>query len=470
MRIPGVGPVFRLISFVSVVLVLGGCAASSIFVSYPAQIQPIKQQIQAKQYTAAQTALEAHRDDADKILYMMERGRTSQLANDKKSSIEDFKQVIEAMEANDEKAKISLTDAAAQSSALLTNDNAIPYAGEGYERVFVHQYQAMNYLFSNDLDAARVEVKRANIEQRLALNEHEDELAAAEEKGREYAEKNKSFMAAFAAMEAVAGKVKNSFQNAYTFYVSGVIYEILGKPNDAYIDYKKALEIFPDNIYVQKDVLRLAKQLDMRNDFELYKKRYSFEPSKPGQGEGELVVFFEHGYAPAKTEVSVPIFTGQQVQKVAFPIYAMQWQNPSSLRVSIEGGASIGETSPIVYVQSMAVKALQEKLPGMLTRQILRVVAKKEMAEQAGKAGGVWVKLGADIFNIVSENADRRSWLTLPNDAQILRGSLPQGEYRLNLNNGKAKGSMTVKVEPGKRTVVRVVSTGQALHTDAIVM
>lgn len=470
MRIPRMEPVFRLILFVSVGLVLGGCAASSIFMSYPAQMQSIKKQIQAKQYTAAQTALEAHRDDADKILYMMERGRTSQLANDKKSSIEDFKQVIKAMEASDEKAIISLTDAAAQSSALLTNDNAIPYAGEGYERVFVHQYQAMNYLFSNNLDAARVEVRRANIEQRLALNEHESELTDAEEKGREYAEKNKSFMNAFAAMEAVAGKVKNSFQNAYTFYASGVIYEILGKPNDAYIDYKSALEIFPDNIYVQKDVLRLARQLDMRDDYELYKKRYTFKLSKPGKDEGELVVFFEHGFAPAKTEVSVPIFTGQQIQKVAFPIYAMQWQAPSSLRVSIEGGASIGETSPIVYVQAMAVKALQEKLPGMLTRQILRVVAKKEMAEQAGKAGGAWVKLGADIFNIVSENADRRSWLTLPNDAQILRGSLPKGEYQLRLSNGRAKGSMTVKVEPGKRTVVRVVATGQTLHTDAIVM
>ena len=465
----GMGSAVRSFSLVSAALLLGGCASSSIFTSYPSQMQPIKQQVQAKQYKLAQTALDSHREDADKILYMMERGRVSQIANDKKSSIEDFKQVIEAMEANEDKAKISLTDTAAQGSALLTNDNAIPYTGDGYERVFVHQYQAMNYLFSNDLDAARVEVKRANIEQQVALNEHEDELAAAEEKGREFADGNKTFMDAFSAMESVAGKVKNSFQNAYTFYVSGLIYEILGKPNDAYIDYKKALEIFPDNVYVQKDVLRLAKQLSMKDDYETFKKRYSVEASNPGKDEGELVVLFEHGFAPAKTETSVPVFTGKQVQKVAFPIYALQWQPPSSLKVSIEGKGTVGETSPIVYVQAMAVKALQEELPAMLTRQILRVVAKKEMAEQAGKASP-WAKLGADIFNIVSENADRRSWLTLPNDAQILRSPLPQGEYQLNLNNGKAAGVMKVKVEPGKRTVVRVVSTEQTMHTDAIVM
>ena len=468
--ISGMGPAVRYFSLMSVALLLGGCASSSLFSSYPSQMQPIKQEIEAKQYKVAQDTLDAHREDADKILYMMERGRVSQLANDRKSSIEDFKEVIEAMEANEEKAKISLSDTAAQGTALLSNDNAIPYTGDGHERVFVHQYQAMNYLFSNDLDAARVEVKRANIEQQVALDEHEDELAAAEEKGREYAEGNKSFMASFSAMDSVAGKVKNSFQNAYTFYVSGLIYEILGKPNDAYIDYKKALEIFPENVYVQKDVLRLAKQLSMTDDYEMYKKQYPVEISSPGKDEGELVVLFEHGFAPAKTETSVPVFTGKQVQKVAFPIYAIQWQDPSSLTVAIDGGAAIGTTSPIVYVQAMAVKALQEKLPAMLTRQILRVVAKKEMAEQAGKAGGAWVKLGADIFNVVSENADRRSWLTLPNDAQILRSALPEGEYQLRLNNGKAAGMMKVKVESGKRTVVRVVATEHTLHTDAIVM
>ena len=467
--ISGVRSAVRNLSVVSAALLLGGCASSSIFTSYPSQIQPIKQQVQAKQYKLAQTALDSHREDADKILYMMERGRISQLANDRQSSIEDFKLVIEAMEANEDKAVISLSDTAAQGSALLSNDNAIPYAGDGHERVFVHQYQAMNYLFSNDLAAARVEVKRANIEQQAALHEHESELVEAEEKGREYAEDNKSFMDAFSAMAAVAGKVKNSFQNAYTFYVSGVLYEILGNPNDAYIDYKKALEIFPDNIYVQKDVLRLSKQLDMKDDYAAYKKRYSFELKKPGKDEGEIVILFEHGYAPVKTEVMVGVFTGKQIQKVAFPTYAMQWQDPSSLTVSIDGGAEIGTTSPIVYVQAMAAKALQEKLPAMLTRQILRVVAKKEMAEQAGKASP-WAKLGADIFNLVSENADRRSWLTLPNDAQLLRSSLPKGEYQLKLNNGKAAGLMTVNIEPGKRTVVRVVATEQTLHTDAIVM
>lgn len=464
----------RLFITVVAVSLLGGCASSSLFSPYPVQIQSVKQQVQNKQYGVAQGALESYRNDTDKILYMMERGRVSQLAKDRKSSIEDFKIVIAAMEANEEKAKISLSDTASQGGALLTNDNAIPYTGDGYERVFVHHFQALNYLFNNDLTAAQVEVRRANIEQNVALREHEDELAEAEEKGREHAEKNKSFMGSFSAMQAVAGKVKNSFQNAYTFFVSGMIYEILGKPNDAYIDYKKALEIFPDNVYVQKDVLRLAKQLSMKDDYRAYKKRYPIKLSTPAKNEGELIILFERGFAPVKMEVGVPLFIVGVIQKVAFPTYSAQWQPPVTMKVSVAGGVTagktIGETSPIVNVQAMAAKALEEKLPAMLVRQILRVIAKEEIADQAGKAGGSLAEFGATVFNILSGNADRRSWLTLPNDAQLLREHLAQGEYQLNLSDGKARGLLKVKIEPGKRTVVRVVATGQTLHTDAIVM
>lgn len=459
----------RAVLSVVAALALGGCASSSIFTSYPQQLQPIKQQIENKQYTQAQVELEKHRESADKILYMMERARTAQLAKEFKTSIEDFKQVIDAIAVNEEKAKITLSGAAAQGSSLLTNDNAIPYEGEGYERVFVYHFQALNYLFLKDVDSALVEVRRANLEQQVALEEHEKEVVAAEEKGREYAEKNKGFMDAFSAMDAVAGKVKNSFQNAYTFYTSGLIYEIRGSENDAYIDYKKALEIFPDNAYVQKDVLRLAKRLGMTDDYEMYKKRFGAEAQALSKDEGEVIVLFEHGYAPVKLETRVAIFTGQAVQKVAFPIYPGEWQDTSALNVAVEGGKTLGDTSPIAYVQAMAAKALQEDLPGMMTRQVLRVVAKKEMSEQAGKASP-WAKLATDIYNIASENADRRSWLTLPNDAQILRSSMAPGEYQLRLNNGKAAGTMKVKVEPGKKTVIRVVATEKTLHTDAIVM
>lgn len=460
----------RLVLLGMVVGLLGGCATGSIFTSYPTQMQPVKQLVVSKQYTKAQELLSDREKDADKVLYLMERGRVSLLADDVQASLADFKGVIDAFAENDDKARVTLSGSTAQGTSLLTNDNAIPYEGESYERVFVFQYQAMNYLFSNDLDAALVEVRRANEEQQIALHEHEDELAESEQKGREHADSNKSFMGAFSAMEAVTGRVKNSFQNAYTFYVSGLIYEIEGKANDAYIDYKKAQEIFPDNPYLQRDLLRLAKALGMRDDYERFKQRFTVEAPTAAEGEGDVIILFEQGFAPVKSEIKVPLFALQHIHSVAFPIYAGLWVAPVPLSVAVEGGRGLGETSPIVDVQALAAKALQEKLPEMMIRQILRIIAKKQASDSAGNTLGDYGQLAVNIFNIVSENADRRSWLMLPNDAQILRGRLAIGEHTLRLNNGAVSGMLKITVAPGKRTLVRVVATDGTLHTTSITL
>ncbi len=464
----------RLMLLVVVMLLLGGCAAGSIFTSYPKQIQPIKIQLETRQYTQAQAALDGRQDDADKILYLMEKGRVAQLAGDTEASIEDFRRVIEAFEENDGKARVSVSDTSAQGAALLTNDNAIPYTGEGYERVFVHQFQAMNYLMAHNLEAAMVEVRRANQEQQYELERFEDEVADAEENAREQMGKNDGFMDSFASLQVVAGQVKNSFQNAYTFYVSGVLFEATGKPNDAYIDYKKALEVFPDNVYVQRDVLRLAQTLGMREDYERFSKKFGNADSPLKADEGEIVLLFEHGFAPVKTDVNINLIIDHGVRSIAFPTYTGQWRAPSLLNVSISDGAlvgkTIGETSPIVSVQALAAKALVERLPGMMVRQVLRIVAKAKAREQGGKLLGDFGALAIDVFNVVTEQADRRSWLTLPHDAQILRSSLPEGQYQLQLQNGTAVGSMDIKVVPGKKTLIRVVATGNTFHTASVVL
>ena len=158
----------------SLILQLTGCATSSVLAPYPGQTDEIKKKIAAGQLKDAQQTLEEKKGSADKILYMMEKGRVSFLAKDYETSVKDFGFVLDEMEKNEEKAKITATGAVSQGSALLTNDNAIPYQGEGYERVFVHHYQALNYLFTGNLEGAGVEVRRANLEQELALKEHEE--------------------------------------------------------------------------------------------------------------------------------------------------------------------------------------------------------------------------------------------------------------------------------------------------------
>lgn len=452
---------------VFVALILGGCSASSVLKPYPSQMAATKQEIAAGQLANVQLDLDKKRESADKILYMMERGRVSQLLSDFDSSINDFSVVIDAMKEHEEKARITATGAAAQTSAIFTNDNAIPYAGEPYERVFVHNYQALNYLFKNDLEAAGVEVRRANLEQQNALRKYSDEVEDAKE-GKD-ADKilnsNANQMSKFEALSKLAGKVKNSFQNAYTFYVSGLIYQARGEDNDAYIDFKKALEIYPDNQYIRAEVVRLAKQLHMAEDYE----RYSKEVDKklvvsPKNGEGKVVILFEHDYVPEKQEIKFPLVVFDQVHTVAFPTYSANayYYKPLTLQVA---GASVGSTAQIVDVSALAAKSLSERLPMIMIRQGLRFAA-RDQSKQA--LNGSLIGAVANIGHLLLNTADRRSWLTLPAGAQIMYSIVPKGEQQLTINVSGRKQNIPVKIMPGRMTVVHVVSAGGQLYFNTV--
>ena len=129
----------------------------------------------------------------------------------------------------------------------MTNDNAIGYQLAPYEQSMLHTYQALNYLYTDGLESALVEVRRANLVQEKALETYENELLEAKDKdpGINWQQVD----AALSPLDSRIGDIKNGFQSAYTFYLSGLLYEAAGELNDAYIDYKKALEIYPDNTF-----------------------------------------------------------------------------------------------------------------------------------------------------------------------------------------------------------------------------
>ncbi|OGU17788.1 MAG: hypothetical protein A2076_10795 [Geobacteraceae bacterium GWC2_53_11] len=455
-------------------LVMTGCAATSTFTAYPHKIHPLMASLASRTPLDLSQCLLSECQSKDLILYNMERGRYAQIVGKNDVSMADFKTSMDKISENDQKALISASDVGANVAATLVNDNAIPYEGEGYERVLLHHYQALNYLKKKDVEGAGVEVRRANAEQNESLKRFEKELEKSQEEASEKnvtASSSSKIDTQYAQMDEVAGKVKNSFQNAYTFYLSGFVYELLQQPNDAYIDYKKALEIYPENKYLQKDVLRLAAKLDMRDDLDELSKRFSLDPSQKfvlesAAGSGELLVLFEDGFAPEKHEVKISLPINRNIVSIAFPIYQEKWSSQTPLLL-LNNNELIGNTEPICDIRALAVKALKEKVPMLATRQIIRAVAKAVTASEAKKKMGELGQFAANVWNIVSESADLRSWLTLPSNAQILRTTLPAGSYKLSLKHPMAGGSPTVNVEiaANGKTVLQVTRTGPQLYT-----
>ena len=176
----GIVQLFRAVSLFYLFSMLTACASSSLFNPYPVQAQAYQNAIYQGSVgdegkTTILRELNEKKDDADSMLYLMERGRINQLGNDFKASILDFEWVIDKFEKQDLAATIQVSHLANQSASLISNDNAIPYQGAGYERILTHHFQALNYLGQQDKDGAAVEFRKVALEQSILLQQHEKE-------------------------------------------------------------------------------------------------------------------------------------------------------------------------------------------------------------------------------------------------------------------------------------------------------
>ena len=99
------------------------------------------------------------------------------------------------------------------------------------------------------------------------------------------------------------------------------------------------------------------------------------------------------------------------------------------------GGAPCRISSEIVEdVEAIAFKNFVEEEPKILLRTIARGITKylafRTMKKKQGEVAGLLV----NVFNIATESADTRSWLTLPNSFGMSRTPLPPGKYNLHLS------------------------------------
>ena len=452
---------FKRACILFVVSLSSGCAVTSVFNPYPSQAQEYRAAISGSANTeTVLKSLDSDRTSADAMLYMMERGRVAQVAGRFEQSQADYQQVIDAFEAQDLAATIQVSNAGAQSASLLTNDNAIPYKGAGYERIFVHHQQALNYWAKGDLEGAAVEFRKVALEQRVLEQRHESEIAEAQEKARENAIDIDEVTRQFPGLDEVAGQVKSSFQNPYTYYHSAAFWEATGELNDALVDYKKALEINPGSELLISDVARVSRKQGTKVE--------GIDGNAPNKDEGTVVLLYEDGFIPEKIETrfSFPNFSDGGLITVAFPYYdPSKWPKSATLSVSDDLFNDFGETDQLVQFGALAVKDLKERMPALITRQVLRGIAKNELQAQSGQQMGSAAQFIANVYNIVSESADRRSWLTIPNTGQALRINLKEGSRELTLRAPNTMEKLALEVKAGRTVFVRVLHVDSRLIT-----
>lgn len=450
MRVPSLIVLFALL--------LTGCANNSLLTPYPVRAGVYTHALGTGMLEPALTETRRIASGRDVLLARLEEGRLAQLQGDAEASRRAFGEADRLIRQAEGKAVISAGASAQQGLSLLSNDNVITYQCPEYEQVFLHTYQALNYLAAGDREGAQVEMRQAHrLQDRAADRLGEDnpprELppGAAEHYGERMAN-----------LGELAGRSVSSVQNAWTLYLAGLLYEAAGLHDDAWIDYKRALGLTPGHAVLQKDLARLAGRLNRRADADALKLPAPPKALKPA--EGEVVVLFEEGTAPPRQELFLPFPWPEAWYVLAIPYYPQAWQPPAPLTVESPLLKQAARTEPLADIQALSARALRDRMPALLLRQTLRAQAKHKLQQEGRGQGGEVLGMLIGAWNLVSEQADLRSWLTLPRFAHVARFPLPEGEHELRLDNTHP---VRLTVRRQRPTLLRVVRVDNRFYTAA---
>lgn len=435
---------------------LSGCAAGNLFQPYPVKLNEVKTQLNQGS-AQAMVPLESGLSGADSLLYAQEAGRVALLDGQFDNSQNLFDQAITEYQRRDWTAIISASELGSQAAASTVSELLVPYHGQAYERILVHQYQSLNYLFQGDITGANVEARRAEEAQKLALQAYQDQPSVRQMN-------NANVDSELARMSSQTPNALNSFLNSYTLVQNAVLFEAQGEDNDALIDIRKALQAYPKNIYLQQAFVRLSCELSI--DCDKATQRYG-KPKALPKGQGRVVALVETGYVPAKQAFTLPLVIDGYYQQLSMPTYRNLGPNRSNVSLSLMGSHNYhGEAGLIGDIDQLASRSLQEQYPGILLRQGLRIAAKAGTNQWADKKGGELGSVAMQLFNAVTEQADRRSWLTLPKQAWWWPQSAEPGTYQFRVEGSTAK----VQVLEGKTTLVWAAQTGNQYRIHSVIL
>ena len=417
------------------------------------------------------------------VLYGMDRGMTLQLAGEYQQS----NAVLE--QAEDEIDRLYTRRMRTEALAFMTNDTALPYEGDPYEQVLINVLKALNYAVLSQWQDALVEARR--IDHRLnVLSDRTKEKDAYREDG-------------------------------FARYLSGILYEINGDVNNAFIAYRNAYEIFeatrawshtPVPTQLPEDLLRTAEALHFTQELAEYRQKFpdrKWETSQSLRQLAQVIVISYNGRAPRKEDqfLDLPISLNAlqlvllnrgilqsnrpsnrgvdtvlyglngRVVRVALPRLVPQKTHMYVDTVSLiqdDNGTRVTLNTELVHnVTAMADKALAERLPGITVKALARAATKFAMAEAAtrgtqqaaGRDAGPWVGLLVGLLTkglaVASEEADKRSWQTLPDEIHLARVWVPPGSYRVqNRFVGESSDALrpedvrTLSIGPGETAVL----------------
>lgn len=291
---------------------------------------------------------------------------------------------------------------------LATGQNTRGYKGEDFEKVLINVYLALSYAALGNVEEAQVECRKIN----QLLNRMITE-----------------------------GK-RNYEESPFARYLSGMLWEASGEWNSAYIDYKFAYELDPSLPGLVTDLMFAAQKMGFRDEESKWRIAHPEAPlRKDNKGWGELVLIYQQGRSPRKQA---------RYEDRTLPRFVPRSSADYGARVVVDGEAR-GELRAALDISNTSIRYLEDRIGRLKAAQLAGLATKAAIGVGVAKMSkNDDLGLLAFYALMASDQADLRSWSTLPATLQILRLPLPAGKRRVTLEVLGPSNSVVRRIDLGE--------------------
>ncbi len=362
-----------------------------------------------------------------------EAGLVSLTAGDFAAAIE---YLTEAAAFSEEAENASLVDPESLVESLASwtlSETTTDYLGEGYERVMVHACLGLAYLAEGKVDDLLVEVRRSND----LLNAEQDLYDTEYEAG------------------------------GFGHLLSAIGYELRGEMDQAYIDY---LDMYDKGVgldLVGPSLVRLSRSMHRSEDMDRFAEEFGEPAEIPGDA-AKVILLAGVGLGPMKHEVRIDVPTVDGIFAWAVPAFQPQDNYGTNLEIST---SDLAASSVVVEdVNAVATKNLDDRIAMLSVKSAVRGALKLRLTKELQKKHGSTGALIGQLFAIITEKADLRSWLTLPATWQAARLYPRPGitTIRLRAIGGESIELGTYDLAPGETIFVLARNMGPRLHAHVL--
>jgi len=416
-------PLSRVSVLLAAALVLSGCATSSPDIIRQAHNQYISGNTQAAVETLAVSDAVSSKDQ---LLFLLEKGMYLHYAGEYEASV---KALLQAVSFLDESDFISVQD---ETSALFANEWIGRYRGEYSERLWIHSVLMMNFLQLGQYESAAVEARQA--------------------------------------LEFISNKPDLLEQDHFTRALIAVSLEAAGQVNDSYIVNRK-LDASLEEPLLYPLLVQQAKSLNFVQDVQELNKNISssgVDISLGAQATGSqttVILFVADGVIPHKFSGSI---YAEDTYRVAFPQYLVAPNNPEPLEIRINNAPCSHCIAIHSDLGQLVSQSLRTRGAELTVKSLARVVAKDAIVDAIEEENALLAQFTKALL-FLTEEADTRSWLSLPRHFTLMRIPLPAmgkvQEIELKTPTGKR---LNIPLEPTERRFQFVSVATQDLRDNVV--